>query len=58
LQVDGERVRIRDDRVVAEMVEGLGGRVSRLAAPFDPEAGAYAAAPGHQHRGADDGHRG
>jgi urease accessory protein len=36
------RLRIRDDHVIAEMVEGLGGKVTRLNAPFDPETGAYA----------------
>jgi urease accessory protein len=48
------KLRIRDDHVIAQMVEGLGGRVTRLSAPFDPETGAYAgadsAAPhGHVH---------
>jgi urease accessory protein len=46
------RLRIRDDHVIAEMVEGLGGRVTRLSAPFDPETGAYAGADqghGHEH---------
>jgi urease accessory protein len=44
------RLRIRDDHVIAEMVEGLGGRVTRLNAPFDPETGAYAGADqGHRH---------
>src|SRR5258708_7959431 len=38
------RLRIRDDHVIAEMVEGLGGKVTRLEAPFDPETGAYAGA--------------
>jgi urease accessory protein len=37
------RLRIRDDHVIAGMVEGLGGKVTRLSAPFDPETGAYAA---------------
>ena len=46
LQVSGERLRVRDDHVIAEMVTGLGGRITRLDAPFDPEIGAYA---GHQH---------
>lgn len=36
------RLRIRDDHVIADMVEGLGGKVTRLNAPFDPETGAYA----------------
>ena len=44
LQVAGARLRIRADHVIAEMVLGLGGRVSRLEAPFDPETGAY-----HEH---------
>jgi urease accessory protein len=56
LQVAGEGLRIRDDRVIAAMVAGLGGRITRRDAPFDPETGAYAAAgPGHEH-GHDHGH--
>jgi len=47
VQVAGDRLRVRDDHVIAEMVTGLGGRVSRLDAPFDPEIGAYAG--GHAH---------
>ena len=46
------RLRTRDDHVIAEMVEGLGGKVTRLNAPFDPETGAYAGtdnAHGHDH---------
>ena len=52
------RLRIRDDHVIADMIEGLGGRVTRLAAPFDPETGAYAGAEqGHDHdHGHDHGH--
>lgn len=45
------KLRIRDDHVIAEMVQGLGGRVIRLNAPFDPETGAYAGAnQPHGHR--------
>jgi urease accessory protein len=33
---------IRDDHVIAEMVEALGGRVRMIQAPFNPEGGAYA----------------
>jgi urease accessory protein len=48
LQVAGERLRIRADHVIADMVTGLGARLTRLDAPFDPEIGAYAsAAHGH-----------
>ena len=48
------KLRIRDDHVIAQMVEGLGGRITRLSAPFDPETGAYtgadaAASHGHEH---------
>src|SRR5437763_4274146 len=50
LQVVEDRLRIRDDHVIAGMVQGLGGRITRLAAPFDPEIGAYAgAAHPHHH---------
>jgi urease accessory protein len=47
LQVAGERLRIRADQVIAEMVRGLGGRITRLEAPFDPEIGAYGGAEHH-----------
>jgi urease accessory protein len=49
VQAVGDRLRIRDDHVIAAMVEGLGGRIARLQAPFDPEAGAYAGSPDHHH---------
>lgn len=39
---DGGTIRIRQDHVIAEMVEGLGGVSELLMAPFDPEGGAYA----------------
>ncbi len=52
LQALEGRLRIRDDHVIAAMVEGLGGHITRLDAPFDPEIGAYAgAAHGHDHDG-------
>jgi len=43
---DGGRLRIRQDHVIAEMVEGLGGVCELLMAPFDPEGGAYAGRDG------------
>ena len=50
LQALEGRLRIRADHVIAAMVEGLGGHITRLDAPFDPEIGAYAgAAHGHGH---------
>ena len=54
VQLDGERIRIRADHVIAQMVEGLGGHVEAIEAPFDPEAGAYAAAGHHHHHDDDD----
>lgn len=47
VQLLGEGLRIRADHVIAEMVAQLGGRVTPVDAPFDPEAGAYAG--GHHH---------
>ncbi|HEX3861500.1 MAG TPA: urease accessory protein UreE [Stellaceae bacterium] len=48
LQALDGKLRIRADYVIAAMVEGLGGRTTRLDAPFDPEIGAYAGVP-HSH---------
>jgi len=48
VQLIGDRIRIRADHVIGEMVELLGGHVETLDAPFDPEAGAYAGG-GHSH---------
>jgi urease accessory protein len=47
LQVVRERLRIREDHVITEMVSGLGGRITRLKEAFDPEFGAYVEAPHH-----------
>ena len=49
LQVVDDHLRIRDDHVIAAMIEGLGGRIDRRQAPFDPEIGAYAGVP-HEHQ--------
>jgi urease accessory protein len=48
LQVVAARLRLRADHVIADMVQGLGGRVTWCEAPFDPEIGAYAGAA-HDH---------
>jgi urease accessory protein len=55
VQLMGERIRIRADHVIAEMVRGLGGGVAEIDAPFDPEGGAYAGGH-HHHHGDDDDH--
>jgi len=41
-QLVGNRLRIRHDHVIKGMVEGLGGTVTDIDAPFDPEGGAFA----------------
>lgn len=56
VQLLGDRIRIRADHVIAEMVEGLGGHVETIVAPFDPEAGAYAGGQHHHHHDDDDHH--
>ena len=49
VQLLGDRIRIRADHVIQDMVEGLGGHVDAIEAPFDPEAGAYAGGHHHHH---------
>jgi urease accessory protein len=56
VQLLGDRIRIRADHVIGDMVEGLGGHVDLIDAPFDPEAGAYAAGGHHHHHDDDDEH--
>ena len=45
VQIAGERLRIRYDHVLKDMVTGLGATAVPLRAPFDPEPGA----PQHHH---------
>jgi urease accessory protein len=52
VQLLEDRIRIRADHVIQEMVEGLGGHVEEIDAPFDPESGAYSG--GHHHHHDDD----
>ena len=48
-QLIGTVLRIREDHVLEDMVLGLGGAVTHIVAPFDPEGGAYAGPAGHHH---------
>jgi urease accessory protein len=48
-QLLADRIRIRADHVIADMVQGLGGHVETLEATFDPEGGAYAGGHPHHH---------
>jgi urease accessory protein len=45
VQVVGDKLRIRRDHVLEDMLRGLGARLTAIEAPFDPEHGAY----GHHH---------
>ena len=59
LQVVGDRLRIRRDHVLENMVAGLGGKLTPIEAPFEPEAGAHGHAQGehaHDHAPADHEH--
>jgi urease accessory protein len=47
VQFIGERLRIRRDHVLEEMLRGLGAELTLLEAPFDPEGGAHR--HGHEH---------
>ncbi|NVK35684.1 MAG: urease accessory protein UreE [Rhodobacteraceae bacterium] len=48
-QLMGETVRIRKDHVIEDMVQRLGGTLTSIMAPFDPEGGAYGHGQTHGH---------
>jgi urease accessory protein len=48
VQIAGDRLRIRRDHVLEEMLRGLGATLTFVDAVFDPEHGAYAQ-HGHRH---------
>ncbi len=49
-QIGGDRILIREDAVIADMLAGLGAHVHRVTAPFSPEGGAYDGhMPGYAH---------
>ena len=39
--IHADRILIRDDHVIVDMLKGLGAEVKAVEAPFDPEGGAY-----------------
>jgi urease accessory protein len=60
-EIAADRILIREDHVIAEMLEGLGATVARVNAPFNPEGGAYgglthAHAHDHHHDDGEHGH--
>lgn len=51
-EIQPDRLLIRDDHVILEMLRGLGAEVRQVEAPFNPEGGAYGEQnrqPGHHH---------
>ena len=48
-QIDTDRMLIRDDHVIVDMLKGLGADVRHVSAPFNPEGGAYGQ-HNHDHR--------
>ncbi len=49
-QIERDRILIREDAVIADMLAGLGAQVHRVTAPFSPEGGAYDGhMPGYAH---------
>src|SRR6516164_3502826 len=51
VQIVGDKLRIRRDHVLEEMLHGLGARLTPIEAPFDPEHGAYGHGHQHHHHG-------
>jgi urease accessory protein len=49
VQIVGDKLRIRRDHVLEDMLRGLGAHLSPLEAAFDPERGAPAPAQEHRH---------
>ena len=47
MQIVGAELRIRRDHVIEAMLLGLGATLTPIAAPFDPEPGAYDEREGH-----------
>ncbi|WP_306026374.1 urease accessory protein UreE [Oceaniradius stylonematis] len=57
-QIEPDRILIRHDHVIAEMLAGLGATLTEVSEPFDPEGGAYgdAHASHHHHHHGDHDH--
>ena len=50
-EIYDDHLRIRQDAVIADMLEGLGGTLTAIEAPFSPVSGAYVSkAHSHDHR--------
>ena len=53
VQIVGDRLRIRRDHVVEELLRRLGAQLSLIEAPFNPERGAYSEQHRHGHHHVD-----
>jgi len=49
VQIAGDKIRIRRDHVLEDMLRGLGAQLAPLDAPFDPETAAPQGHHGHDH---------
>ena len=49
VQVLSNRLRMRRDSALEAILQNLGARLTAIEAPFDPEGGAYASQPAHDH---------
>lgn len=57
-EILANRIRMRRDHVLEDMVRGLGAKVAHIEAPFEPDTGAYEApAAGHNHDHKGHGHK-
>lgn len=48
-QLCGDRLRVRSDHVIGDLIRRLNGIAALVEAPFDPEGGAYGEAVQHSH---------
>jgi urease accessory protein len=48
-EIDEERILIRRDKVIADMLEQLGATITEVVEPFNPERGAYSGGHAHAH---------
>ncbi|MCR9124403.1 MAG: urease accessory protein UreE [Phyllobacteriaceae bacterium] len=55
-QIEPDRILIRRDHVIADMLAGLGATLAEVSEPFDPEGGAYGDAHAAHHHHHDHGH--
>ena len=51
VEIGDDYLRIAADRVLGEMLLGLGAKVEEMLAPFEPESGAYGGGYGHHDEG-------